>query len=188
MVVNVKALRTRMKEAYKLGGYTVAVDDGVMWIHNGYWLVWMNTDEVSNEILSLITLHTRKTLKDGEAYEVIKGDDGPIAQKVLIDTAMAPAKTMGTHLEERTSHDENIMLKTNIRYDGASVWQNNSFLTVKLIDPRYEALIDNKKGVTSLGTGIYAEGEISGAWIMPIEPKGREAHLKHLSEMRWSIN
>lgn len=86
MVVNVKALRTQMKEAYKLQGYTVAVEDGVM-----------------------------------------------------------------------------------------------------LIDPRYEALIVDKKGVTSLGSGLYAQGEISGAWIMKVDKKGHEAQLKHLAGMRWVL-
>ena len=187
MVVNEKALRTRIKEAYKLGGYTVAVDDGVMWIHTGFWLVWINSDEVSNETLSLIALHTRNTPKNGDAYKVIKGDKGPIAQRVLMDTALAVAKTMGHHLEERTSHDENRMLKTQLRYDGACVWQNDSFLSVKLIDPRYEALLESKKDITQLGTGIYLEDTLSGAWIMPVDPKGREAHMKHLSEMRWAL-
>jgi hypothetical protein len=185
MVLNQKALRTRIKEAYKNQSYTVAVDNGVMWICGGYWLVWVNTDEVSNEILSLITLHTRKTPQEGEAYKVVKGDNGPIVQKVLLDVAMAFAKTMGEHLAERTPHDEIRMLKTNLRYDGCGVWQNNSLLNVVLIDPRYEALIEDKKGITALGAGIYAEGEISGAWIMRRDMKGQEDQLRHLAGMRW---
>lgn len=187
MVVNVKALRTRIKEAYKLQGYTVAVEDGVMWINSGYWLVWMDTEEVTNEILSLIALHTRKTLQDGEAYKVVKGDNGPIVQRVLVETALGPARTMGELLEERTGHDEVKMLKTNLRYDGCGVWQNDTHLNVMLIDPRYEALIEDKKGVTSLGTGLYAEGEISGAWVMRRDVKGQEVQLRHLAGMRWVL-
>lgn len=187
MVVNVKALRTRIKEAYKLQGYTVAVDDGVMWIHAGYWMVWMNTDEVTNEILSLITLHTRKTLRDGEAYRVIKGDNGPIVQKVLVENALDPAKTMRRYLDELTPHDAVKMLKTNLRYDGCGVWQNDAMLRVMLIDPRYEALIEDKKGVIDLANGLYAEGNISGAWVFPRNVKGQDAQLKHLAGMRWVL-
>jgi hypothetical protein len=187
MVINEKALRTRIKEAFKNQGYTVAVDDGVMWINGGYWLIWMNTDDVANETLSLIALHTRKTLRDGEAYKVVKGDTGPIVQKVLLEVAMTPAKTMGEHLTARTPHDEVEMLKTNLRYDGCGVWQNASLLNVVLIDPRYEALIEDKKGVTALGTGLYAEGEISGAWVLRRDVKGQENQLRYLSGMRWVL-
>lgn len=187
MVVNEKALRTRIKEAFKNQGYTVAVDDGVMWINGGFWLIWVNTDEVSNETLSLITLHTRKTLRDGEAYKVVKGDNGPIVQKVLLDAAMASAKTMGDHLAARTMSETFKMLKTNLRYDGCGVWQNDTHLNVVLIDPRYEALIEDKKGVTALGTGIYAEGEISGAWVLRKDVKGQEVQLQHLAGMRWVL-
>lgn len=187
MVVNLKGLLTRMKEAYKNQGYTVAVEDGKYWIDGGYWLVWLETDEVSNEILSLVTLHTRKTLKEGEAFKVVKGDNGPIAQKILVDAALDPARTMERLLEERPPQEEVRMLKTNLRYDGCGVWQNDTFLGVMMVDPRYEALIKDKKGVTSLGTGLYAEGNISGAWVMQKNIKGHEAQQKHLAGMRWVL-
>lgn len=187
MVVNLKGLLTRMKEAYKNQGYTVAVEDGKYWINGCYWLAWLENDEVSNEILSLVTLHTRKTLKEGEAFKVVKGDDGPIVQKVLIETALDPARTMGRLLEERLPQDQVMMLKTNLRYDGCTVWQNNTSLSVMMFDPRYEALIEDKKGVTSLGTGLYAEGNISVAWVMQKIIKGHEAQQKHLAGMKWVL-
>lgn len=187
MVINEKALLQRMKEAYKNQGYTVAVEDGRMWINGGFWLIWMDADEVSNEVLSLITLHTRKTLQEHEAYKVVKGDDGPIVQKLLINVAMEVAQTMGRQLELRGEHDVEQMLKTDLRYDGCGVWQSNETLCVMLIDPRYEAMIQQKKDVTLLGNGLYIEGEISGAWVMKVDKKNDAGKLAHLAGIRWTM-
>ena len=188
MVVNEKALLRCMKEAYKNQGYTVAQDDHVVWINGGYWLVYADRDEISNEVLGLIATHTRKTPVDGDAYKVIKGDNGPIAQRILLDAAMAPVKTMGELLEDRTEQDITKMVKINIRYDNYGVWQHDTFLSVMLIDPRYEALIDDKKNVERLGSGLYSVDAESGVWVLPVEKKDAADQLKHLAGIRWVLS
>lgn len=185
MVVNDKALLRQMKEAYKNQGYTVAVQNDLMVVNSGFWLAQINVENVPNEVLSLITLHTRKVLDNGDAYKVVKGDDGPIVQKRLIDDALGGIEELEKELETR-DFGQPCMKKTALRYDGCSVWQTTVGLDIFLIDPRYEALITSSAVVSKVGNGIYAEGQVSKVWVLRVAVKGSDAdNVQHLAQCRW---
>ncbi len=184
MVVNEKALAKQMKEAYKLQGYTVAVQDDLMMINSGYWLVQIDMENVPNEILSLIALHMRLIPEDGTAYKVVKGDDGPFVQSKLISDALGGLEQLTKELKEYGTKYS--MKKTSLRFDGNSVWQTTAGNTIYLIDPRYEVLITGKSEVSMVGNGIYAKGETSEVWVLRVVPPGGDADgVQHLAEYRW---
>lgn len=186
MIINEKALVRQMKEAYKNQGYTVAVNNDIMVICSGYWLVQVESDNVPAEVLSLFAMHMRKIPENGDAYKVVKGDDGSYVQKKLIADALGPVETMEKLLAEADEDGGAApMKKTNLRYDGCSVWQSQETLGIFLIDPRYEALIAADDSVCMLGTGIYAEGNISKIWIMRVDKKYEQAKIQHLAGIRW---
>lgn len=186
MVVNEKALVRQMKEAYKNQGYTVAVHADMMAIMAGFWLVMIDVDNVPNEVLSLIALHMRLIPENGDAYRVVKGDDGPIVQKKIADVVMEPVSRMEEEIA--AAYDDGgpcWMKRTNLRYDECNVWQGDIQNGIYLIDPRYEALIANKDSVSKVGNGIYADGEISRVWVLRVDNKAADAHLRHLALIQW---
>lgn len=187
MVVNEKALVRQMNTAYKNQGYTVAVNCDIMVINSGFWLVQIDMDNVPSEVLSLIALHMRLIPEDGDAYKVSKGYDGPIVQKKLIDDALGPVVQMENAVGEAKATTRLIqMLKTNLRFDGCSVWQAAVGTDVFLIDPRYEVLISSDAIVCMAGNGIYAEGLTSKAWVLRVAVNGSDAEkVQYLAERRW---
>ena len=186
MVVNEKQLVRQMKESYKSQGYQVLVNNDLMVICNGFWLVEMDLDNVPNEVLSLIALHTRKIPENGSACKVTKGTDGPIVQSRMLEDALGPVRQM---YEERNEAFDDIqlaqMMKTNLVYDGCGVWQAHPGNYIYLIDPRYEALISDRGKVSLVGNGIYAEGEISKVWVLRVAGQSDKEYLKHLEKMTW---
>lgn len=187
MVVNEKALMRNMKEAYRNQGYTVAMDeDDFLDICGGYWMVRIAEEETSNELRSLITLHMRKVPEQGEAYKTVKGDDGPIVQKKLMEEALGPLEALGKRLSEAIqAGGPDSMRKTELRYENTNVWQNATDLGIFLIDPRYEALLEDKKDVQKTGEGLYAADDISTVWICGVINRSAEDKLKHLAGIRW---
>lgn len=186
MVVNEKALMRCMKEAYKNQGYTVAVDDGWMVICGGYWLVDIAEEETSNELRSLITLHMRKVPVEGEAYKTVKGDDGPIVQKKLLEEALGVMETMEAKRSEAIRNGgPDYMRKTELRFDSTNVWQNARDLSVFLVQPKYEALLEDKKYVKKVGEGMLAEDDISVAWVLGVVNNAAKDKLTHLAGIRW---
>ena len=186
MVVNEKALVRQMKESYKSQGYQVLVNNDAMVICNGSWLVEIDLDNVPNEVLSLIALHTRKIPDEGAACKVVKGDAGPIVQSRILEDALGPVLRM---YEERAEAFDDLpvtqMMKTNLVYDGCGVWQANPGNHIYLIDPRFEALISDRKQVSMVGNGIYAEGEISKVWVLRVAGQSDKEFLNHLEKMTW---
>lgn len=186
MVVNEKALMRCMKEAYKNQGYTVAGDDGWMVICGGYWLVNIAEEETSNELRSLITLHMRKVPVEGEAYKTVKGDDGPIVQKKLLEEALGVMEILSSRLSDAfTGGGPDAMRKTEIRFESTNVWQNARDLGVFLVNPKYEALLEDKKDVKKAGEGLYAEDDISSTWIIGVANNAAKDKLTHLAGIRW---
>ena len=186
MVINEKVLVRQMKESYKGQGYQVLVNNDAMVITNGFWLVEIDLDNVPNEVLSLIALHTRKTPDEGTAWKVTKGDTGPIVQSRMLEDALGPLRSM---YEERNEAFDDIQLiqmrKTNLIYDGCGVWQAHPGNDIYLIDLRYEALISDRGQVNMVGRGIYAEGEISKVWVLRVAAQSDKEYLNHLQKMIW---
>lgn len=187
MVVNEKALMRCMKEAYKHQGYTVAVDaDGWMMINGGYWLVKIAEEETSNELRSLIALHMRDIPQSEEAFKTVKAADGPIVQRVILETALKVLTTMEERLVETMGENgPTIIRRSAVRYDGAIVWQNAKDLAVLMVDPRYEALLESHKDVQRVGTGLYAEDAVSTVWALGLQENAQKEKMDHLAKFRW---
>lgn len=186
MVINEKALIRCMKEAYKNQGYTVAVYDDWMVICGGYWLVRIAEEETSNTLRSLIALHMRDIPQQDEAFKTIKGDNGPIVQRVIMETALKGLAQMEATLVDTIGDGApTIIRRTNLRYDGSIIWQNAKDLQILMMDPRYEALLESQKDVQRVGTGLYADDTVSTVWALGISENALKEKMDHLAKFRW---
>ena len=187
MVVNEKALKRCVKEAYRNRAFTVAVHNGRMMINSGYWVVIIDVDEVPSDVLGLFGAWMRKIPDEGEAYRVIKGDDGPIVQKQLLKDALIPLSEMEARMIDAMGESgDSLMRRSGISLDSANLWQNNKDLSVLLVDQRYEALLDSFRDIRRVGVGLYADDNVSTAWILGRDPRGSvKERLDHLAKFRW---
>lgn len=186
MVINEKALVSRMKDAYKTYGYTVAVQNDRVYLSNGFWLAEVKADNVPGEILGMFGEHIRDIPKNGDAYKVTKAKDGPVVQKRILDDALIPVKSMYTQREKALEGILPVLMhKTNLTYDGCRVWQADCTRDIYLIDPRYAAMIANNTEVEKVGDGIYAEGETSKLWILRVNNEQDKTYLSHLEKISW---
>lgn len=186
MVINEKALVTRMKEAYKSYGYTVAVDEDMVYLTNGFWLAGMDIDQVPAEVMGMFGEHIRAIPKSGQAYKVTKDKDGPIVQSRILEDAMACVRQMERLKAEAFEEVLPVkMCKTNLIYDGSHVWQEVIGGKVFLIDPRYAVLMEKKQEVFRVGEGIYAQDEESMVWILRVSNDADKTYLEHLEKKHW---
>lgn len=186
MVVNEKALVREMKKAYSGWGYTVIVRaDGTWVIHSPFWVVTIDAMcNVPNEVLSLIVLHMGFLPNREMAYRVYKGDDGPVLQKEVYAVAVEAIN----NLEDRTRVEEyeyNPIMRTTLKLGKTQVWQQPDDLQIFLIDPRYEALIDDRTQVRTVGDAIYTEGNISAVYVYRVKDDHSKVFVDHLSLMQW---
>ena len=161
MVINEKALLSQMKEAYKNGGYTVAVVGDYMMFTNGTWVAVIERDNVPSELLGLLAQHIRDIPGEGQAYTVTKTKGDTIAQTRIITEAIQPWTQLARRKEEGA---------------GDSLY---------MIDPRYAALFANGLEQVRLGNGIFAEGEISQLWVLRNVEGALEDPLEYLQKFRW---
>lgn len=187
MVVDEKALKRCLKEAYRNSSFTVAVSDGRMMINSGYWMVIIDVDEVPSEILKEFAGWMRKIPGEGEAYRVCNSKEGPIIQKQLLQTALSPLDEMEARLIDAMGENpEALMRRTGIRLDNAQVWQNNKDMSVLMVDQRYETMLSSFKDIRRVGTGIHADDSESTAWILGMDNRGSaKERLDHLAKFRW---
>lgn len=183
MVINEKALVSRMKEAYKTYGYTVMVEEDMVYLTNGFWLAGMDIDQVPSAVMGMFGEHIRDIPCSGQAYKVTKDKDGAIVQKRILEEAMGVVRQM---LERRGNASPDIqMRKTNLTYDGAQVWQAEIGRDVFLIDPRYAVMIDKQQKAFRVGEGIYAEDEESVLWVLRINDASDKLYMDHLQKISW---
>lgn len=186
MVINEKALVSRMKEAYKSYGYTVAVDEDMVYLTNGFWLAGMDIDQVPAEVMGMFGEHIRAIPKSGQAYKVTKDKDGPIVQSRILEDALACVRQMERLKAEAFEEVLPVkMCKTNLIYDGSHVWQEVIGGKVFLIDPRYAVLMEKKQEVFRVGEGIYAQDEESMVWILRVSNDADKTYLEHLEKIHW---
>lgn len=191
MVINEKALVSQVKEAFKLGGYTVAVKDGRMMLSNGYWLASIDEKNVPSKLLSILAEHIRDVPKEGQAYRCYKTKEGPFVQSAILEDAIKPMQTMHNQRDEAWE-DVNppMMIHTPLTYDGMQLWQADSSASVSaiyMIDPRFSVLIDAKADeVWKVGNGLYVQGEISELWVLRVAEGAAAEKIKHLETITWA--
>lgn len=187
MVIKDKALVAQMKDAYGKGGYVVANRGGDTYVINcAYWAVEIDRENLPREALSLMALHMGFLPEEDRAYRITKTKEGPSVQHVLIDVALSNIRKFEQEIDE-AAYVPVMMRKTIVTYDGCSVWQKEGNCGVILIDPRYESILRKKQEARIVSGALYVEGEISKAYIMPVERSSAEPEIVHLSGTRWTV-
>lgn len=182
MVINEKALLNQMKEAYKGGGYTVAVVGDYMMFTNGIWVAIIDRGNVPSELLGLLAQHIRDIPDTGQAYTVTKTKGDTIARTRIINEAIQPWTHMANRKEDGAGGK---MRRTGLTLQGMQLWQEVEGDSLYMIDPRYAALFKPGLAPVRLGNGIFAEGEISQLWVLRYVEGALEDPLAYLQKFRW---
>lgn len=184
MVINEKALVAQMKSTYKTYGYTVAVDEDVVYLTNGFWMAGMDIDQVPSEIMGMFGEHIRAIPRSGDAYKVIKDKDGPVVQHRLLEETMGPVEQI-QQLRAKAFPDPMPMCRTNLTYGGLQVWQKKFGYDIFLIDPRFAVMVEKNREVFQVGEGIYAEDEESKLWVLRVNDKTDKTYIDHMEKIQW---
>lgn len=180
MVINEKALANRMKDAYKGGGYTVAVTGYMHCIQTPTWVALIHTENLPRDVIGLLAAHMGFLPAEGTAHKITKAKDGPQVQCMIFEDAVKP-------IEELLAADIAVgMKKTGLTLDGWNVWQRNIGLGVELLSPDLEALLRKKENITMAGEVFRCIGEISRVYLMRVESDPEDIKIRCLSGIRWT--
>ena len=94
MVVKEKALVARMKEAYKTGGYSVAVNEDRHIIIGGTWAVELDSDNLPRDVIGLLAVHLGFLPKQDSAYKITRAKDGPQVQCMIYEDAVKTVEAL----------------------------------------------------------------------------------------------
>jgi hypothetical protein len=180
MVVSEKALVARMKEAYKTGGYTVAVNNFRHIIIGGTWAVEIDSKNLPRDVIGLLAVHMGYLPKSGTAYKITKTKGDPYVQDMIYEDAMAlveamegPTVAMG-------------VIKTSLTLEGCNVWQQDIGTAVHQIRPDLEELFRKAEDVRLAGNTFQCVGEISRVWVLGVWEDPEDAKMRCLSGIRWT--
>lgn len=188
MVVSEKGLFRAIKDAYKAGGYTVAVDDsgGVedLIIHTSAWTVIIQKDEVPGKILGIITEHLRKLPKPGEAFSVKKKETQTAIFGLVMD------EILDFHTEEKKHQG---IQRTTMTMKGFPLWQAAETKTVIPVYQDYEDILNLEKykvlvGIRLVGEEVLLADDMSSrAYINCVRAKDANEleQMNHLAKLKW---
>lgn len=180
MVINDKALLSRMKESYKTGGYTVAVNDCRHIIIGGTWAVEIESDNMPRDVIGLLAVHMGFLPERDKAYKITKAKNGPYVQCMIYDDAMKTIEALdGGPVAVGIT-------KTVVTVEGCNVWQQNIGTAVHLIRPDLEELFRKTEDVQLAGHTFQRKGEISKVWILEALVDPEDAKIRCLSGIRWT--
>lgn len=184
MVIDEKGLLAAMKDAYKLDGYKVAVEDSAgvenVILSTAVWTVVILKSELPRKVLGLIAEHIGEIPRTGTAYQVKKKET-----QTEIFSMVA-----GIPMEFRSSEKpRRIVRRTSLTLGGAPLWQAATDQKVVQVYPDYEDII-NWCGcvVRLLGDDVLmVDDDVSRAYILCRAPKGEQeqAKLEHLAKIQW---
>ena len=181
MVVSEKALVSRMKEAYKTGGYTVATNGDRHMVSGGTWAVEIDSDNLPREAIALLAGHMGFLPKPGGAYKIMKTKEGPQVQHMIYEEAEREFENL-----EGGSTQMGVV-KTLLTLDGCNIWQQTFGTAVHLIRPDLEELFRKKEDVRFSGGVFKCNGEISRARVLEIIVDPEHEKIRCLSSIRWTI-
>lgn len=183
MVIREKELARLMKDAYKRGGYNVAVrNNGKTVIFTDDWMVETDNAKLPREALSILVLHMGFCPETEEAYKIYKGGSEPEVQTKLYQSAEAYIEQMDILREEAKARSTTVC-KTVMTYNGYNIWQRDNG-GILLIDPGHERLLYKKDDVLYVGTSIYA-GDAESRVYITCQPEPEISSLKHLAAVKW---
>lgn len=183
MVINEKGLLRAMKEAHKVTGYTVAVENqgGIdnLIITTNKFAVVMEKKNTPPKIRGLIAEHLLDFPRVGEAYEVKKKEP----QMEIYDAATSFIRNV--HAGDKPLQ---IIKRTNLTMCGYTLWQRKSDLKMFEVDPELEDIM-NLARCTARIVGeetLMLDDLESRAYItvQKIDANGQKM-IDHLSQIQW---
>lgn len=131
-MIDERGLLSAMKSTWRSEGYTVAGyrEDGerVLCIHGASWLVAIPYSAISRKVLALLVEHLGE-IPDGAAWTVRKGEG---VQGQIMDVVLTRLDGLRRHIEEG---EEDLILRSSMRWKGYEVWQRPATLKVTAYDP-----------------------------------------------------
>jgi len=185
MVIQEAALVRQMKAAYKNGGYIVACRRDTTVIMCSVWITEIRNEHIPREALGLMALHLGFLPDEGEAYRIMKGDDEPNVQTMLLETALKPLTRIETALSAEEAPPRVELWKTLLTFDGWNLWQKRGNGGMVLVDPELEAILRKKEDVILIEDGLHKVGEFSRAFIMRGRDEKHQRELDHLGKIFW---
>ena len=180
MVISEKALVARMKEGYKTGGYTVAVNNFRHIIIGDIWAVEIDSKNLPRDVIGLMAVHMGYLPVSGEAYKITKTKGGPYVQDMIYEDAMALVEAMqGTPVAMGIT-------KPSLTLEGCNVWQQDIGTAVHRIRPDLEEIFRKKEDVRLAGHTFQCVGEISRVWVLEVLDEPEDAKIRCLSGIRWT--
>lgn len=180
MVINEKALLARMKEAYKTGGYTVAVNDCRHIIIGGTWAVEIQSKNMPRDVIGLLAVHMGYLPASGNAHKITKTKGGPYVQDMIYEDAMAIVEAM-TGLPVAVG-----VTKTTLTLEGCNIWQQEIGTAVHRVRPDLEELFRKAEDVRLAGHTFQCVGEISRVWVLEVLDDPEDQKIRCLSGIRWT--
>lgn len=180
MTIYDKGLIRAMKQAYRDGGYDVAVTDNGVLIQSEGWGVQIAFDAVPNSVKSLIVLHNGSLPYMNSAVHVSKGE---CADEIL----EAVTGTMEDLEKAFVASGGSRIKPTRLTMDGCRVWQTTDRLSVRLVDVDDQQILAGQVLNGYLISGaIFGRNWFGSMYIRTQMVEHEDAHLlEHLSQMQW---
>lgn len=180
MTIYDKGLIRAMKQAYRDGGYYVAVTDNGVLIQSDGWGVEIIADAVPNSVKSLIVLHNGSLPRMNSAVHVEKGECGDAILETVVG-AMDDLARVYTAVGGR------IIKPTRLTFDGYRVWQTTDALKIRLVDVNDQQILTGESWDACLVNGvIYGRNWLGSMFIRTqLVPEEDVPLLDHLAQMQW---
>lgn len=180
MTIYDKGLLRAIKQAYKDGGYDVALTESGVLIQADGWGVEIVTEAVPNSVKSLIVLHNGSMPRMNSAVHVQKGE----CSDMILDMVVG---TMDDLDKAYTANGGLVIKPTRLTFDGYRVWQLADTLSVRLVDVENQQILTGEKWDAVLVNGIiYGRNWFGSVYIRTemVVPEDKPL-LHHLSQMQW---
>lgn len=184
MIVDEKALLRAMKEAYKVVGYKVAMDESsgieTVIISAPLWTVVIKREELPRKVLGLIAEHIGEIPETYTAYQVRKKE----TQTEIFDLVIQSIQDFRSGEKDRK-----IIRRTNLVLGGYPLWQAATSQKMVMVHPDLEEIVNWKpNGVWLIGEDlILADDVVSRAYIRCPDPRSESEleKLSHLAKIQW---
>lgn len=180
MTIYDKGLIRAMKQAYRDGGYDVAVTDNGVLIQTDCWGVEIMAEAVPNSVKSLIVLHNGSMPRMNSAVHAVRGECGEELVEMVVSTMDDLAKAY-------TETGGHTIKPTRLTFDGQRVWQTADALKVRLVNVDDQQILAGEKWDACLVNGVIYGRNWFGQMYVRTRPAMEEdvPLLNHLAEMQW---
>lgn len=180
MTIYDKGLIRAMKQAYRDGGYDVAVTDHGVLIQADGWGLEILGEAVPNSVKSLIVLHNGSLPRMDSAVHVSKGECADAILEMVVST-------MDDLAEAYTLPGGSPIKPTRLTFDGCRVWQTTDNLRIRLVDVDDQQILSGENVDAHLVNGvIFGRTWFGSMYVRTQLVQDEDAPLmKHLAEMQW---